>query len=143
ECPSWESGIRFFRSKSVVSAGQDSEARKGQEGSRLGTRSIASIGVVMERRAIAVRGVVQGVGFRPFVYGLATHLGLSGFVRNSVGGALMEGEGDRGSRAPFRGELSPGPPPLARIDHLNWERRPPQWDGRFRIQVSEIENPGP
>src|SRR5262245_40030685 len=97
----------------------------------------------MERRAIAVRGVVQGVGFRPFVYGLATHLGLSGFVRNCVGGALIEVEGDPGSLDHFLAELATGPPPLARIDHLSWERRPPLWDGRFGIQVSEIENPGP
>ena len=36
----------------------------------------------MDRRAIAISGIVQGVGFRPFVYGLATRLGLRGFVKN-------------------------------------------------------------
>jgi hydrogenase maturation protein HypF len=35
----------------------------------------------MERRAIVIRGIVQGVGFRPFVFGLASQLKLSGFVR--------------------------------------------------------------
>ena len=79
----------------------------------------------MERRAIAVRGVVQGVGFRPFVYGLATHLELSGFVKNCVGSVLIEVEGDARSLEHFLAELATRPSPLARIDHLAWERRPP------------------
>jgi hydrogenase maturation protein HypF len=97
----------------------------------------------MERRAIAVRGVVQGVGFRPFVYGLATHLELSGFVKNCVGSVLIEVEGDARSLEHFLAELATRPPPLARIDHLAWERRPPQGDRRFRIQPSEVQSPGP
>ena len=48
----------------------------------------------MDRRAIAVSGIVQGVGFRPFVYDLATRLGLNGFVRNQTGGVLIEVEGE-------------------------------------------------
>ena len=40
----------------------------------------------MERRAIAIQGTVQGVGFRPFVYGIASDLRLGGFVRNEMGG---------------------------------------------------------
>ena len=40
-----------------------------------------------------VRGIVQGVGFRPFVYGLATDLGLAGFVRNETDRVLIEVEG--------------------------------------------------
>ena len=51
----------------------------------------------MERRAIAVRGIVQGVGFRPFVYGLASRLKLHGFVRNQTSGVLIEVEGEAGS----------------------------------------------
>ena len=42
-----------------------------------------------------MRGVVQGVGFRPFAYGLAARLGLSGFVRNDSEGVLIEIEGAR------------------------------------------------
>jgi hydrogenase maturation protein HypF len=38
----------------------------------------------MERRAIAVRGLVQGVGFRPFIHGLAVRLQLRGFVQNRI-----------------------------------------------------------
>ena len=47
----------------------------------------------MERRAIAVQGIVQGVGFRPFVYGLASRHRLRGFVKNHTGGVLIEVEG--------------------------------------------------
>ena len=46
------------------------------------------------RREIRVRGIVQGVGFRPFVYNLAQRLQLSGYVLNSSAGVLIEVEGD-------------------------------------------------
>jgi hydrogenase maturation protein HypF len=99
--------------------------------------------VVMERRAIAVQGVVQGVGFRPFVHGLASRLQLSGFVQNRVGGVWIEVQGDARALDQFLTQLSTSPPPLARIDHLSWERRPPQEDHQFRIKPSETEGPGP
>ena len=72
----------------------------------------------MDRRAIAVSGIVQGVGFRPFVYDLATRLGLNGFVRNQTGGVLIEVEGESDSLDRFLGELTSSPPPLARIDDV-------------------------
>lgn len=91
----------------------------------------------MERRAIAVQGVVQGVGFRPFVYGLATRLHLRGFVRNHTGGVLIELEGEAGSLDCFLTELTRQPPPLAQINHLSWKRQPPRGDSRFRIESSQ------
>jgi hydrogenase maturation protein HypF len=97
----------------------------------------------MERRAIAVQGVVQGVGFRPFVYGLAARLALSGFVRNRGGAVFIEVEGEAGALDQFLTALANEPPPLARIDHLSWEHRPPRGDGRFRIESSESERSGP
>ena len=48
-----------------------------------------------ERVQICVEGIVQGVGFRPFVYDLATKNGLAGFVRNDTAGVIMEVEGER------------------------------------------------
>jgi hydrogenase maturation protein HypF len=48
---------------------------------------------VAARARLAVRGVVQGVGFRPFVHRVATELGLRGWVRNSSGGVSIEVEG--------------------------------------------------
>ncbi|MEM7570388.1 MAG: acylphosphatase, partial [Pseudomonadota bacterium] len=46
-----------------------------------------------QRLRIAVRGTVQGVGFRPFVWTLAQDLGLSGWVRNDESGVTIEIEG--------------------------------------------------
>jgi hypothetical protein len=46
------------------------------------------------RQRLLITGVVQGVGFRPFVYGLALRYGLTGFVGNDSGGVFVEIEGD-------------------------------------------------
>jgi hydrogenase maturation protein HypF len=97
----------------------------------------------MERRAIAVYGVVQGVGFRPFIYGLASRLELSGFVKNRVGGVVIEVEGDARVLDDFLTEVATWPPPLARIDRVEWERRPIVGDDQFRILPSERDRPGP
>jgi hydrogenase maturation protein HypF len=90
-----------------------------------------------ERRTITVEGIVQGVGFRPFVYGLAARLRLGGLVRNQTAGVRIEVEGDAGSLDHFLEELSEKPPPLARIERLSWERQPPQGDCGFRIDASQ------
>ena len=50
----------------------------------------------MERREITVQGIVQGVGFRPFVHGLASQYQLNGFVKNRAGSVLIEVEGEGG-----------------------------------------------
>jgi hydrogenase maturation protein HypF len=97
----------------------------------------------MERRAIAVVGIVQGVGFRPFVYGLASRLELSGFVKNRVGGVDIEVEGDAHMVARFLEELTTGPPPLARIDSVVWDRREPSGQRGFCIQPSDVDHAGP
>jgi hydrogenase maturation protein HypF len=65
-----------------------------------------------------VRGLVQGVGFRPFVYALARECGLSGEVRNTGDGVLIEVEGPADAVSRFADRLSSGAPPLARIDGL-------------------------
>jgi hydrogenase maturation protein HypF len=97
----------------------------------------------VERRAIAIQGIVQGVGFRPFVYALALRFQLSGFVKNVVSGVSIEAEGDARSLDQFLTELTTKPPPLASIHHLSWERRPTQGDRGFYIQPSEADRPGP
>ena len=97
----------------------------------------------MERRAIDVQGIVQGVGFRPFVYGLASRLELSGFVKNRTGGVLIEVEGDVRSLDRFLAELTTQPPPLARIHCLAWESRSLQGDGPFHILPSESDSAAP
>src|SRR5262249_39526650 len=90
-----------------------------------------------ERRAIAVHGVVQGVGFRPFVYGLASRLRLHGFVRNQTGGVLIEVEGDARSLDSFLNELTKSAPPLAQVDRLSWEQQAPRGEHKFRIESSK------
>jgi hydrogenase maturation protein HypF len=95
----------------------------------------------MERRAITVYGIVQGVGFRPFVYGVASHLGLRGFVRNQTSSVLIEVEGESRSLDSFLAEITNKVPPLARIDRVSWERRMPQGEARFRIESSTADEP--
>src|ERR1044072_2803046 len=65
------------------------------------------------RLRVSVHGVVQGVGFRPFVYTAAAAHGLSGSVRNDSSGAIIEVEGDQRDVAAFLTELVQRPPPLA------------------------------
>src|SRR4051794_23498772 len=91
---------------------------------------------VMERRSIIVHGIVQGVGFRPFVYTLAKRLGLGGFVKNQTGTVLIEVEGEPPTLDHFLTELAGRPPPLAQIEQMSWERRPPRGEGPFRIAAS-------
>lgn len=71
------------------------------------------------RRRLCVRGVVQGVGFRPFVYVLARELGLSGSVANTEDGVLIEIEGAPGPLADFERRLRADAPPLARIEDVS------------------------
>jgi hydrogenase maturation protein HypF len=97
----------------------------------------------MDRRSIAVRGTVQGVGFRPFVYDLATRLGLRGSVRNRAGDVLIELEGEPRSLDRFLAELTTRPPPLARIEGVDWVHAPPRGEPRFRIESSEADHRGP
>jgi hydrogenase maturation protein HypF len=68
--------------------------------------------------------VVQGVGFRPFVYTAAASLGLSGSVRNDSAGAIIEVEGDASSIDDFLHRLRAGPPPLAIIESIVTEQIP-------------------
>jgi hydrogenase maturation protein HypF len=91
----------------------------------------------MERRTIRVRGIVQGVGFRPYVFGLASRLALQGFVRNETGAVLIDVEGERKSLDCFLDELERRPPPLARIQDLVCERHDPLGRTEFCIERSD------
>jgi len=77
-------------------------------------------------RHLVVEGVVQGVGFRPFVHRLAGRYGLAGWVRNTGSGveALIEGDGEQIDE--FLNALIANPPPLAHITRCTWSsaRRP-------------------
>src|SRR5882724_7183249 len=97
---------------------------------------------VRMRRSIAVEGVVQGVGFRPFVHGLASRLGLAGSVRNRAGGVLIEVEGERAALEQFLEEVRLRPPALARVDEVICSEQSPRGDHAFRIEDSEPQGPG-
>lgn len=73
---------------------------------------------MMQRAAIEVTGLVQGVGFRPFVYSLATELGLRGFVQNRGGDIFVDVEGDAGALVAFVDRLTLSPPPTATVDRV-------------------------
>jgi hydrogenase maturation protein HypF len=86
---------------------------------------------------IHITGVVQGVGFRPFVYGLARRLALTGRVRNTSAGVDIEVDGAPEALKTFIESLRTEAPPLARIDSLNWEDRAPDGFAAFEIAASE------
>ncbi|MGB2780727.1 MAG: carbamoyltransferase HypF, partial [Phycisphaerae bacterium] len=88
------------------------------------------------RRRIRVRGIVQGVGFRPAVYRLALERALGGWVRNDAEGVLIELEGPPQAVESFVSALQADPPPLARITALESETVPAEGETAFRITPS-------
>jgi hydrogenase maturation protein HypF len=85
----------------------------------------------LPRLRLRLRGAVQGVGFRPFAYGLATRFSLSGFVRNDAQGVTVEVEGARAED--FVAALHSELPPLARLDAVEVETIAPRGDSAFEI----------
>jgi hydrogenase maturation protein HypF len=71
-----------------------------------------------EARFLRIRGVVQGVGFRPFVFRLAQAHGIAGWVRNGGEGVEIHGEGEAEALEAFVREIREGAPPAARIVSL-------------------------
>jgi hydrogenase maturation protein HypF len=89
------------------------------------------------RTAVRVEGIVQGVGFRPFVYALATRCGLGGLVGNDVSGVFAEVEGPAAAVATFLALLEAQAPPLSRIDRVTTRDIPPNGSQMFAIAPSE------
>lgn len=86
------------------------------------------------RQRIMVKGVVQGVGFRPYVHNLALQHGLRGFVRNSCGAVEIEVQGEAESVESFVERLTLQSPPLAQILNVEIENCPPLLQiGSFQI----------
>src|SRR3982751_4323581 len=88
------------------------------------------------RRRYDVRGVVQGVGFRPFVYVTASELALTGYVTNTVGGVLIEVEGPPAAVAEFGRRLRAEPPPLALVEAVDEAPRPVRGGTGFTIEAT-------
>ena len=94
-----------------------------------------------ERVKVTVRGVVQGVGFRPFVYRLATQLKLRGWVSNSAQGVFIEVEGARDALRSFLLRLEKEKPPRAVIQSLGFSFLDAAGYDRFEIRYSEQNGP--
>jgi hydrogenase maturation protein HypF len=93
----------------------------------------------VERKRILVRGVVQGVGFRPFVYKVATSLGLTGYVFNSSSGVTIEIEGLGSALDEFLRTLKDNPPKLAEIKEITVSEIEVQGGAGFSILGSREE----
>lgn len=89
-----------------------------------------------ERRDVTVRGIVQGVGFRPFVYALARRHGLSGLVRNDAEGVRIEAEGAPEDLDLFLRGITEDAPPMAVVESVEWRPLRAVGDEGFRIEAS-------
>ena len=92
------------------------------------------------RRRLRVTGVVQGVGFRPTVYQLATSLGLAGCVGNDSAGVFIELEGEPALIDQFVLRLRADPPPLAHIDTIEGRDIEPRRETQFVIVESRRDS---
>jgi hydrogenase maturation protein HypF len=87
-------------------------------------------------RAVEVRGTVQGVGFRPFVWRLARRFGLAGWVRNHSGSVQILAEGTPSALDGFVAALGKEAPVLAKVDTVTWKPRPATGLDRFEVDES-------
>ena len=88
------------------------------------------------RKAIEIAGMVQGVGFRPYIYRLAVESNLAGFITNTAAGVSIEVEGLADAVDRFLVRLPKEVPPLARITNLMVTERSLKQDEGFRILPS-------
>src|SRR5690606_15929556 len=100
------------------------------DGSGAGGRCLAV------RRIARVEGVVQGVGFRPFVARLAASEGLAGFVRNEGAFVRIDVEGRAEALDALAERLRAEAPPAARIDRVSWDEASPLGRDAFVIEES-------
>jgi len=91
------------------------------------------------RLRISIRGVVQGVGFRPFVYQLASRHNMKGWVCNTSGDVKIDVEGKRAALDQFLSDLEALAPPLARIESISTNSEPAIGYEHFEIRGSISE----
>src|SRR5207253_1061930 len=111
----------------------------GSGGARRRSRRAAVTGPAAGGRVrtrVRVEGIVQGVGFRPYVFGLATRLALAGFVGNDAQGVFLEIEGPEAAVAEFLRVLETEPPPLAVIERVTAQAVTAVGEERFTIVES-------
>lgn len=95
----------------------------------------------MSRYAVEVKGIVQGVGFRPFVFRAAKALSLCGFVRNTSQGVSIEIEGNKIDCETFISELKDNPPPLSLVENISVSEISVTGDKDFIILTSREGSP--
>ena len=83
-----------------------------------------------------MRGIVQGVGFRPFIYSLARQHGLTGLVRNDAEGVHIEAEGPPEELELFLQDIKEKAPPLAVVEAVAWRPLAVRKEKEFRIEES-------
>jgi hydrogenase maturation protein HypF len=94
---------------------------------------------IKQRLQLVINGQVQGVGFRPFVYHLATQMQLVGWVKNTTAGVVVEIEGDRAQLQQFIHQLQADKPMQAQIDRLDQTWCEAIDDRGFIIQSSDLQ----
>ena len=97
-----------------------------------------AVSFALVRRRFEIEGVVQGVGFRPFVARLADELGLAGWVANRADGVVIEAEGTSAALDAFSARLVADKPAPSRIDRLRQETQSAQAEAGFRIRESVV-----
>jgi hydrogenase maturation protein HypF len=91
---------------------------------------------VNSAKRVRVEGLVQGVGFRPFIHRLALHHQLAGWVRNTSGAVEIHVEGEAGAVDRFLVGLSDDAPVLARIEHIDAREATPEGLTAFEVRAS-------
>ena len=109
------------------------DGRRSSVVGRLNTRTMSK----SKRLRVEIHGAVQGVGFRPYVYRLATELALAGWVINDTRGVFIEVEGDETALARFLERLSSEKPPRAIIHSIDSEWLDAIGYSRFEIRHSD------
>lgn len=93
-------------------------------------------------RRIQINGIVQGVGFRPFVYSLAERFQLTGWVKNTTAGVEIEVDGTPEMLSSFSQALQKEAPPLSHISSFKVEEIPENGFSEFKILISEAKPDG-
>lgn len=94
---------------------------------------------MIERRVITVEGIVQGVGFRPFVFRTARALGLNGRVRNAVSGVEIDLEGAPSALDRLARDIAEAPPSAARVHRVSVRRSAPVGRADLSIDASGLD----
>ena len=94
-----------------------------------------------KRLSISVKGIVQGVGFRPFVYRIAARHHIAGWIINNARGVEIEAEGVAASLKAFVRSIKSESPPLAHISDLSSKEIPTRGELRFQIKSSRAAGP--